>query len=101
VRLRNTPVHNVAKHLTDARIVIKTQHSRLGQCRRKFLAVALCHAPDGYNSSRAIGRLENGIDGVLLGGFNESTGVDEDDICLSTFGYERPAIRREACGEFL
>jgi len=95
------PVHHIAKYFTDARIVIETQHGRLGQRRGKLLAVTLCHATDSDDSSGASGSLENGVDGIFFSGLDESAGVDENDIRLSTFGDEGPTISGESRGEFL
>ncbi len=44
---------------------------------------------------------EQGIDGVLLGGLDESTGVDHGDIGIGGILDELPAVRCQAACELL
>jgi hypothetical protein len=93
MRFRRTPVHDIAKHFTDARIIVEAQDSRFWQCRSELFAVALCHTTHRYNSSSAIRGLENGIDGILLCRLDEPTRVHEYNVGLGAFGHQSPAVR--------
>lgn len=91
----------------DVGVVVESEdpvsfRQRLG----KVLAVALGHAADGHDGlgSAVILQIigfEQGVDGVLLGGFDESTGVDDGDIRIGGVLDEIPAVRCQAACKLL
>lgn len=91
----------------DIAVVVEAEHTvRLGQRLGELLAVALGHAADGhYGLGSAvilqIVGFQQGIDGVLLGGLDETTGVDDGDIGIGGFLDELPAVRCQAACELL
>ncbi len=91
----------------DVRVVVEAEHAvGLRQRVRQLLAVALGHAAhrhDGLGSAvplEVIG-LQEGVDGVLLGGVDEATGVDDGDVRVGGVLHEVPAVRLQAACELL
>lgn len=91
----------------DVGVVVESEDAvRLGQGLGEVLAVALGHAADGDHGLcsavvlQIIG-FEQGVDGVLLGGLDESTGVDDGDIRVGGILDELPAVRCQAACELL
>jgi hypothetical protein len=88
-------------------IRIESEHGvGLGQFSRKFPAVPLGQAANGDHGLGTPGllersRLEQGVDGVLLGRLDEPAGVDQCDIGVCGIGNEAPSGGREAPSEFL
>ena len=78
-------------------------------CEASLLAVPLRHAPDGDDGPGArsglgvleVGRLEQGVDRVLLGLLDEPARVDEGDIGVGRVVDEVPALCGEPAGELL
>lgn len=93
--------------LGDVGVVVETEYRvGLGQRVGEFLAVALGHAADGDDGLRAAVTLEvvglqEGVDGVLLGGFDEPAGVDDGDVGVGGVVDQLPAIGLQSPGEFL
>lgn len=91
----------------DVGVVVEAEHPvGLGEGLGQLLAVPLGHAADrDHGLGSALGLevvgLQEGIDGVLLGGFDEAAGVDDGDI--GGFGVldELPAVRLQAACELL
>lgn len=91
----------------DVRVVVETEDSvGLGERFGEFLAVALGHTADGDDGLGLAVILEivgfqQGVYGVLLGGFDEAAGVDDGYVRIGGVLDELPAIRRQAACELL
>ncbi len=91
----------------DVGVVVEAEHAvGLGQGLGELLAVPLGHAADGHDGLRSPMALEvigfqEGVDGVLLGGLDESTGVDDRDVRVLGVLHEVPAVRLQAACELL
>ena len=91
----------------DVGVVVEAEHAvGLGQRLGEFLAVPLGHAADGHDGLGSavileIVGLQEGVDGVLLGGLDEATGVDDGDVRVGGVLDELPAVRRQAACELL
>lgn len=107
VRGVDATVEDGLEAVGDVGVVVESEDTiRLGQGLGEVLAVALGHAADGDHGLgpavvlQIIG-FEQGIDGVLLGGLDESTGVDDGDIRVGGILDELPAVRCQAACELL
>lgn len=96
----------------DVGVVVKAEDAvGLGQRRGELLAVPLGHAAhgdDGLCAGSAPGGLrlevvglQQGVHGVLLGGLDETAGVDDGDIRVGGLRDELPAVRRQTACELL
>lgn len=91
----------------DVGVVVEAEDAvRFRQGLGEVLAVALGHAADGDDGLGAavvlqIIGFEEGVDGVLLGGLDEPTGVDDGDIGIGGILDELPAVRCQAACELL
>lgn len=107
VRGVDTAVEDGLEAVGDVGVVVEAEDAvRFGQGLGEVLAVALGHAADGDHGLgpavvlQIIG-FEQGVDGVLLGGLDESTGVDDGDIRVGGILDELPAVRCQAACELL
>jgi hypothetical protein len=95
----------------DVGVVVEAEHRvGLGQRLGEVLAVALGEAADGDDGlglatvSRGglqVGGLEEGVDGVLLGGLDEAAGVDHDGVGVLGVLDEDEATGLEPPGQLL
>ena len=91
----------------DVGVVVEAEHAvGLGERFGQFLAVPLGHAADGDDGLGPAVILEvvgfqQGVDGVLLGGFDEAAGVDDGYVGVGGVLDELPAVRRQAACELL
>ncbi len=94
----------VARHVA---VGVETEHGvGIGQLVGEGLAVALGEAAHGHDGLGApglleVGRLEQGVDGVLLGLLDEAAGVDQCDVGVGGVVDEGPALGGEPAGELL
>lgn len=107
VRGVDTTVEDGLEPVGDVGVVVESEDSvRLRQGLGEVLAVALGHTADrddGLGSAvilQIVG-FEEGIDGVLLGGFDEAAGVDDGDIRVGGVLDELPAVRCQAACKLL
>ena len=111
VRVVGLPRDDRAQLGRDVGVVVEAEHCvRLGQRLGEVLAVALGQAADGDDrlgpapvpgGRLQVGRLEQGVDGVLLGRLDEAAGVDHDGVgVLGVLDQDEPA-GLEAPGELL
>lgn len=107
VRGVDAAVQDGLEAVGDVRVVVEAEHAvGLGQRLGELLAVPLGHAADrddGLGSAvtlEVIGFQER-VDGVLLGGFDEATGVDDRDVRFLGVLDELPAVRLQAACELL
>lgn len=91
----------------DVGVVVEAEHPvRFRQRLGEVLAVPLGHAAhrhDGLGSAvtlEVVG-LQEGVDGVLLGGLDEATGVDDGDVRVRGVLHEIPAVRLQTACELL
>ena len=93
------PRDDRAEPVGDVGVVVEAEHGiGLRQRLRQVLAVALGEAAHGHDGLGAaglleVGRLEEGVDRVLLRGLHEATRVDHDGV-----GILRVADQAEAAG---
>jgi hypothetical protein len=78
----------------------------VGQLVGEGLAVALREAADGDDRLGAprlleVGRLEEGVDRVLLRLLDEAAGVDQGDVGVRRVVDQGPALGRQAAGQLL
>ncbi|GAA5012007.1 hypothetical protein GCM10025734_57110 [Kitasatospora paranensis] len=91
----------------DVGVVVEAEHAvGLGQRLGELLAVALGHAADrddglGPAVTLEVVGLQQGVDGVLLGGLDEPAGVDHGDVGVGGIVDELPAVGLQSPGEFL
>lgn len=91
----------------DVGVVVEAEHAvGLGKRLGELLAVALGHAADGDDGLGLAVILEivgfqQGVYGVLFGGFDEAAGVDDGYVRIGGVLDELPAIRRQAACELL
>ncbi len=91
----------------DVRVVVESEDAvGFGQRLGQFLAVSLGHAAhrhDGLGSAVALEvvGLQQRVDGVLLGGLHEATGVDHGDVGVRGVLDELPAVRLQTACELL
>jgi hypothetical protein len=91
----------------DVGVVVETEHGvRLGEALGQVGAVALGQAADGDHLLGApllleVGRLEQRVDGVLLGLLDEPAGVDHHRVGGRRVLDEEEAARRETSGQLL
>lgn len=107
VRGVDTAVEDGLEPVGDVGVVVESEDPvRLRQRFGQVLAVALGHAADSDDGLgpavilQIIG-FEEGIDGVLLGGFDEAAGVDDGDIRVGGVLDELPAVRCQAACKLL
>lgn len=107
VRGVDAAVEDGLEPVGDVGVVVESEDAvRLRQGLGEVLAVALGHAADGDDGLGAavvlqIIGFEQGVDGVLLGGFDEPTGVDDCDIRVRGVLDEVPAVRCQAACKLL
>ncbi|CAM5733196.1 hypothetical protein SMICM304S_02975 [Streptomyces microflavus] len=107
VRGVDAAVEDGLEPVGDVGVVVESEDTvRLRQGLGEVLAVALGHAADGDDGLGAavlleIVGFEQGVDGVLLGGFDEPTGVDDCDIRVGGILDEVPAVRCQAACQLL
>ncbi|GAA3216319.1 hypothetical protein GCM10020256_18520 [Streptomyces thermocoprophilus] len=89
----------------DVGVVVEAEDAvGFGEGFGEFLAVPLGHAADrddglGSAVSLEVVGLEEGVDGVLLGGVDEAAGVDDGDIGVRGVLHELPAVRLQTACE--
>ena len=107
VRGVDAAVEDGLEAVGDVGVVVEAEDAvGLGQGLGELLAVPLGHAADGDHGLGPavvleIVGFEQGVDGVLLGGFDESAGVDDGDIRVGGVLDELPAVRCQAACELL
>lgn len=107
VRGVDAPVEDGLEAVGDVGVVVETEDPvGFRQGFGKILAVALGHAADrdhglGPAVVLQIVGFEKSVDGVLLGGLDESTGVDDGDIRVGGILDKLPAVRCQAACELL
>ncbi len=107
VRGVDAAVEDGLEPVGDVGVVVEPEDAvRFRQGLGEVLAVALGHAADGDDGLGAavvleIVGFEQGVDGVLLGGFDEPTGVDDCDIRVGGILDEVPAVRCQAACKLL
>ncbi len=83
----------------DVGVVVEPEHRvGLGQALGEVGAVPLGQAPDGHHGPGTagvleVGRLEQRVDGVLLGLLDETAGVDDDGVRVGGVGDEGEPTR--------
>ena len=107
VRGVDAAVEDGLEAVGDVGVVVEAEHAvGLGKRFGELLAVPLGHAADGDDGLgpavilQIVG-FQEGVDGVLLGGFDESTGVDDGDVRVRGVLDELPAVRCQAACELL
>ena len=105
------PRHDRAQPRRDVGVVVEPEHRvGLGQRLGEVLAVALGQAADrddGLGASAVsgggleVGRLEQRVDGVLLGRLDEAAGVDHDRVGVLGVGDQHEAAGLEPPGQLL
>jgi hypothetical protein len=92
---------HVVEALAQVRVVVEAEdRGRLGQALRELLAVPLRHAADRDDLRARLGRLQQRVDGVLLGRLDEAARVHDDHVRGAVVG-QLPAAVREPAGELL
>lgn len=103
----DTAVEDGLEAVGDVGVVVESEYAvRFGERFRELLAVPLRHAADGDDGLGSavilqIVGFQQGVDGVLLGGFDEAAGVDDGDVRVGGFLDELPAIRCQAACKLL
>ena len=105
------PRHDRPQLGGDVGVVVEAEHGvGLGQRLGEVLAVALGQAADRDDGLGAatvacgglqVGSLEQGVDGVLLGGLDEAAGVDHHRVGVLGVLDEDEATRLEPSGKLL
>ncbi len=93
----------------DVGVVVEAEDRvGLGQRLGQVLAIALgeaAHGDDGLGPAAVlhlqVRRLEQGVDGVLLGRLDEAAGVDQDRVGVLRIGDQHEPARLEASGQLL
>ena len=84
-----------------SRIVVEADDLGFRHGLGQFRPVPFREAARSDHSGAALGRVQQGLDGVLFGGFDEAARVDDDDVgflsvvCVD----EGPAVGGEPSGE--
>src|SRR5690606_13720544 len=93
---------DVVEALADPGVVVEADDLCLGHGFGQFRPVPFGHAAGGDDLGAVLGRVQQCLDGVLFGGFDEAAGVDDDDVGFFSVVTldEGPAVGGEPPGEF-
>ena len=101
VRHERAAGEDVVEPVADGAVVVEAEDRRLGQRPGQLRAVPLGHAADGDDGRAGVGRGEDRVDRVLLGGLDEAAGVHQDGVGAVGVVHQLVALGGQPPGQLL